>query len=67
MQNITDETCKIVQYADDFFVFVADKCVKTAKKFLEKNIAPLVEDFETYRLILNEDKTECLVFKNSPN
>ena len=36
MQNIIDETCKIVQYADDIFIFVADKFVNTAKQRLEK-------------------------------
>ena len=40
MQNITDESFKMVQYADDIFVSVADKCVKTAKQFLEKKYCP---------------------------
>ena len=68
MQKIIDETCKIVQYADDIFLFVADKCVNTAKQRLENNIAKLVEYFESHRLNLNEDKTEFIVFcKNSQN
>ena len=68
MQKINDETCKIVQYADDIFLFVADKCVNTAKQRLETNIAKLVEYFESHRLNLNEDKTEFIVFcENSQN
>ena len=59
------ETCKLVQYADDIFIFVADKFVNTAKQRLENNIAKLVE---SKRLNLNEDKTEFIVFcKNSQN
>ena len=67
MQNITDEHVKIVQYADDIFIFVADKFVNTAKQCLEYNIAKLVEDFESHRLDLNEDKTEFIVCKISQN
>ena len=68
MQNIIDEACKIVEYADDVFIFVGDKIVKTAKQGLENNIAEIVEYFESHRLNLNEDKTECIVFcKNSQN
>ena len=61
MQNIIDETCKIVQFADDIFIFVADKFAKIAKQRLENDIAKLVEEFESHRLILNEDKTEFIV------
>ena len=62
MQNIIDETCEIVQYADDIFIFVEDKFVNTAKQRLENNTAKLVEYFESHRLNLNEDKTEFIVF-----
>ena len=37
MQNLTDNTCNIVQYADDILLFFADKCVDTAKHRLPKN------------------------------
>ena len=57
MQNIIDEKCKIVQYADDIFLFVADIFVNTAKQRLENNIAKLVEFFESHRLNLNENRT----------
>ena len=68
MQNIIDETCKIVQYADDIFIFVADKFVNTAKQRLGNNITKLVECFESHRLNLNEDKTKFIAFcKNSRN
>ena len=68
MQNTIDETCKIVQYADDFLIFVADKFVNTAKQRLENIIAKLVEYFECHRPNLNEDKTDFIVFcKNSQN
>ena len=62
MLNIIDETCKIVQYADDIFIFVGDKVVNTAKQRLGNNIAKLVEYFESHRHNLNEDKTEFIVF-----
>ena len=48
MQNIIDETCEIVQYADDIFIYVGEKFVNTAKKRLENNIAKLVENFEIH-------------------
>ena len=65
-EHTTDETCKIVQYAEDIFVFVFDKCVKTAKQLLEQIIVNLVKYFESQRLNLNEDETEFIVFcKNS--
>ena len=68
MQNIISKTCKIVQYANDIFLFVADKFVNTAKQRLETNIAKLVDYFESHRLNLNEDKTKFIVFcKNSQN
>ena len=62
MQSIIDETCKIVQYADHIFIFVADKFVNTAKQRLANNIVKLVDYFESHRLNLNEDKTEFIVF-----
>ena len=68
MQKVIDNTCKIVQYADDIFIFVADKCLNTAKQNLETNIAKLAEYFESHRLNLNENKTEFIVFcKKSQN
>ena len=55
MQNRIDETCKIVQYADDIFIFIADKCVNTAEQHIEEQH-------------INEDKTEFIVFcKNCQN
>ena len=66
MQNILDETCKLVHYADDSFIFVPDKFVNTAEPRLENNIAKLVESFESHSPNLNEDKSEFIVFgKNS--
>ena len=66
MLNIIDETYKIVQYADDIFIFVAEKRVNTAEQRLENNIAKIVEHFESHRLNLSEDKTKFIVFcKNS--
>ena len=62
MQKIIDETCKIVQYADDIFLFVADKCVNTAKQRLENNIAKLVEYFESHR---RQNRIHCLLQKFS--
>ena len=68
MQNIIDETGKIVQYGDDIFIFVAEKFVNIARQRLENNIAKLVEYFESHRLNLNEEKTEFNVFyENSQN
>ena len=49
MQNIIDETCKIFQYADDIFIFVADKLVNTAKQRLANDFVKLVEFFESHR------------------
>ena len=65
MQNIIDETGKIVQYGDDIFIFVADKFVNIARQRLENNIAKLVEYFESHRLNLNEEKNriQCLLRK----
>ena len=68
MQNTIDKICKIAQYADDLFIFVADKFVNTAKQRLENIIPKVVEYFESQRLNLNGDKTEIIVFcKNSQN
>ena len=65
--NMKRPLCKLVQNADDIFIFVADKFVNTAKR-LENNIAKIVEYFESHRRNLNEDKTEFIVFcKNSQN
>ena len=68
MQKLIDNTCKILQCADGIFIFVADKCLNTAKQNLETNIAKLAEYFESHRLNLNENKTEFIVFcKKSQN
>ena len=35
MQNVIDKTCKVVQYADDRYIFVAKKFVKAAEQLHE--------------------------------
>ena len=50
------------------FLFLLPQIFNTAKQRLKNNIAKLVQNFESRRLNLNEDKTEINVFcKNSQN
>ena len=68
MQSAIQDSCELVQYADDTFLFVFHECLNTAISQLEINAANLVVYFERHPLNFNESKTEFIVFcKRSEN
>ena len=57
-----DKTCKIVQYADDTFLFCENNDPQKAHKALEANCKLLSKYFLEHSLQLNAKKAELIVF-----
>ena len=57
-----DNSCNLVQYADDTMIFTSNKNVYDSLKALEKNIRALERYFESHLLTINASKTEFIVF-----
>ena len=55
MKDDTDVNSKIIQYADDTFIFCSGKTISESKLHLEKSIAQLTL-FRKNELIVNESK-----------
>ena len=60
--NQIDKACKIVQYADDTFLFCEKNDPKKALKALEANCSLLSNYSLKHSLQLNAKKTELIVF-----
>ena len=56
-----DNSCNLVQYADDTMIFTSNKDVYDSLKALEKNILHLERYFESHLLTINASKTEFIV------
>ena len=56
------EDSYLVQYADDTFVFVATNCINAEITNLERILEKLIDCFKSYRLTLNAEKREFIVF-----
>ena len=68
MQFNIAKPCKLLQYADDTFLFSAGTELNDAISNLQMNIENLVTFIESHKLKLNENKTEFIVFsKRSRN
>ena len=58
MKDDTDVNSKIIQYADDTFIFCSGKTIYESKLHLEKSISKLIHFFRKNELNVNESKTE---------
>ena len=61
IENI-DNSCNLVQFADDTMIFTSNKDVYDSLKALEKNVLHLERYFESHLLTINASKTEFIVF-----
>ena len=61
-----DNNVKIVQYADDTFIFSSNENTDMGIHHLENNISKLLKYFSANFLKVNKDKTEFIVFE-TPN
>ena len=62
LAKIVEEDCKVVQYADDTFLFTLDTDEISSKIKLELNISKIIDFFAKSHLVLNKQKTENIVF-----
>lgn len=62
MKSVVPNNCKIVQYADDTFIFSSNKDIDMAIQNVEEACKNLVVYFKAHELMLNVDKTEFTIF-----
>jgi hypothetical protein len=62
MYSLVPPNCKLVQYADDTFIFSSHKNQNIATSNLEHGVNLLVDYFKMHRLTLNAKKTEFMIF-----
>ena len=56
---------KLIQYADDTFLNSSHNNENIARSYLEKNIEKLCYNFQSHQLMMNNKKTEYIVFAPS--
>ena len=62
LAKIVEEDCTVVQYADDTFLFTSDTDEILANTKLEHNISKIIDFFAKSQLVVNNQKTEYIVF-----
>ena len=62
MDNVNDNQCKIIQYAEDTMIFCSHEEPENAKSAVEKIVRKLVLCFETHQLTINAEKANLLFF-----
>ena len=62
---IDSDNCQVIQYADDTFLYSSHTNENIARSYLEKNIEKLCYYFQSHQLMMNNKKTEYIVFAPS--
>ena len=62
---IDNDNCQVIQYADDTFLYSSHTNENIARSYLEKNIEKLCFYFQSHQLMMNNKKTEYIVFAPS--
>ena len=62
MKADTEVTSITIRYANGTFIFCSGKTISDSKLHLEKSIAKLILFFKENELIVNESKTEFIIF-----
>ena len=62
MENVNDNQCKIIQYADNTMIFCSHEEPEKAKSAVEKIVQKLVLYFETHQLTINAEKNRFYYF-----
>ena len=62
MENVNDNQCKIIQYADNTMIFCSHEEPEKAKSAVEKIVQKLVLYFETHQLTINAEKNRIYYF-----
>ena len=67
MENVNDNESKIMQYSNNTMVICLHEEAGKAKSAVEKIVQKLVTYFETHQLMINEVKTESIIFSKPLN
>ena len=62
---IDSDNCQVIQYAYDTFLYSSHTNENIARSYLEKNIEKLCYYFQSHQLMMNNKKTEYIVFAPS--
>ena len=62
---IDSDNCQVIQYADDTFLYSSHTNENIAGSYLEKNFEKLCYYFQSRQLMMNNKKTEYIVFAPS--
>lgn len=67
INDVVNNTCEIIQYADDTMIFTHGCNMQSIKQNLECNISGLSRFFQMHKLILNLEKTKFIIIAGRKN